>query len=625
MTASSEKDGYGTHVYDNGRDKTCDICGYRRETGIYGISGTVTDDDGTAVSGAAVRLMHGNTQISQTSTDAQGNYSFSGVEPGLYNVVAEQNSVTKTILVTITDQNAANQNIKMPDGSKNSVVEVKGQTPPVVVGGVDAIAEAETVSSGDTVTVKLTVEQKDTPSDKADIDAAAQGKMIGLYLDLSLVKTVKPASGSSTDTTISDTQGKVLEVVVPYDLTGKQGITVYRKHGAEAASALTESNTGKDGTFHLDKVNGLIHIFADKFSTYAVAYTPAGQTYTLTVNGGTGSGSYPEGTIVKISAAVPSGQRFTGWTGAATANASMADTTLTMPAQDITVTARFQNISSSSGGGYTPTTAPIEISYTNGGKVSVSHKNAASHTTITLTLTPDQGYEISSVTVTDKNGKDIAVSNKGAGKYSFIMPNGKAAIHAVFTEIAVSHEDCPKNSACPIWPYTDASVDAWYHDGVHYCIENGLMDGYNSHLFGPNDNLSRAQFVQILFNHKGRPVANYRIQFDDVPGDAWYAEAVRWASAQRIISGYSSGSFGPDDNLTREQLAVILWRYAGSPSAAKEELYFSDTNQISSYALDALRWAVENDIISGSGSGQLEPKGVATRAQAAQMLSKFMN
>ena len=150
------------------------------------------------------------------------------------------------------------------------------------------------------------------------------------------------------------------------------------------------------------------------------------------------------------------------------------------------------------------------------------------------------------------------------------------------------------------------------------------MNGYSEGRFGANDTLSRAQLAQILFNKEGRPRVDYLLNFSDVAGKAWYAGAVRWAASQGIESGYGNGTFGPNDPITREQLAVMLWRYSGSPAAASKELDFNDESQISGYALETMRWAVENGILNGYGDGRLGPKGQATRAQAAQILKNFI-
>ncbi len=177
-----------------------------------------------------------------------------------------------------------------------------------------------------------------------------------------------------------------------------------------------------------------------------------------------------------------------------------------------------------------------------------------------------------------------------------------------------------------VWvnPFSDVAGDAWYYDAVRYASENGLMGGYGNGMFGPNDNLSRAQFAQILFNKEGRPVVNYLLRYNDVADGAWYTEAVRWATSQGVVSGYGNGMFGPNDIITREQLAVMLWRYAGSPAATDKELHFTDADQASGFALEALRWAVENSIINGKSGGILDPQGLATRAEAAQILKNFL-
>lgn len=588
VTANADKDGYGAHTEDNGtvtkpatntetgvRTYKCSVCERVLHTEeipmlTYSISGTVTDHESNNLSDVTVTLMRGNTKVAETTTGSNGAYSFSGVRAGTYNVVATNNDVTKTILVVLTDADATDKNVQMPDGKKNSVVEITGSnTPAVVVGGVDEIAEAQAVNPGETVTVKLTVEKKEesAAANATEIKQVAGGKTLD-FLDLKLEKTVTGGTNDGT-TDITDTQGKVLEIVVPYDFSGKQNVTVYRYHdGSAAALKLAESKAG--GTFRMDRDKGLIHIYATKFSTYAIGYTASGGG-----NGGGGGGSSGGG---------------------------------------------------GNGGGYvSPTTYPVELpASTPGGKVTSSVKNAASGTAVTLTLTPDPGYQISSIAVTDKTGRQITVTAKGNGTYSFIMPSGSVTVSAVFVKLASGYQNCPKDSSCPLWPYSDTNLGAWYHDSVHYCIENGLMSGYGNGLFGPNDNLSRAQFAQMLYNREGRPSAGGGNSFTDVLSGVWYTNTVIWAAARGIVSGYGDGRFGPNDKITREQLVVMLWRYAGSPSATEKELHFSDADKASGYALEALRWAAENGIINGYGNGQLDPEGSATRAQAAQMLVNFL-
>ena len=169
---------------------------------------------------------------------------------------------------------------------------------------------------------------------------------------------------------------------------------------------------------------------------------------------------------------------------------------------------------------------------------------------------------------------------------------------------------------------TDVSESAWYYDAVRFAIENGLMNGIGNNLFAPGANLSRAQLTQILYNKEGKPTVDGMGSFTDVMG-SWYSDAVIWATERNIVSGYGNGLFGPNDNITREQLAVMLWRYAGKPIASTN-LTFSDTDQISDFAQSAIRWAVENKILNGKGSNILAPKSFATRAEVAQMLKNYL-
>ena len=154
-------------------------------------------------------------------------------------------------------------------------------------------------------------------------------------------------------------------------------------------------------------------------------------------------------------------------------------------------------------------------------------------------------------------------------------------------------------------PFSDVSEGDcdWYYEAVWFVREQGLMSGYSDGQFAPEDTLSRSQLAQILFNKEGRPAVNY----GDVSTDRWYTEAVRWAAGQGIVSGYGDGTFGPNDPITREQLAVMLWRYSGSPAADSTELDFNDESEINGFALEALRWAVESGILNGCADGRLGP------------------
>lgn len=172
-------------------------------------------------------------------------------------------------------------------------------------------------------------------------------------------------------------------------------------------------------------------------------------------------------------------------------------------------------------------------------------------------------------------------------------------------------------------PFADVPEGAWYYDAVSYVYANGLMDGVSATTFAPDANMTRAMLVTILWRVEGEPVVNYLLPFTDVPADAWYTEAVRWAASEGIVTGVSDTSFAPNAEITREQLAAILHRYAGEPATAANLAGYADGASVSAYAVDAMRWCVEHGIITGVTDTTLEPQGTATRAQCATMLMWF--
>lgn len=191
---------------------------------------------------------------------------------------------------------------------------------------------------------------------------------------------------------------------------------------------------------------------------------------------------------------------------------------------------------------------------------------------------------------------------------------------------------CAGSRACPIHPYEDASSAAWYHDGVHYCLDTGLMAGVGSDRFVPDGGMTRAMLVAVLYRLEGEPDAVGGPMFTDVTPDAWYADAVGWASSEGIVDGYGDGRFGPDDALTREQLAAILYRYAQykrldiSIGENTNILSYTDAFSVSDYAYPALQWACGSGLVVGmtqNGRAVLLPAGTVTRAQTATILLRL--
>ena len=183
---------------------------------------------------------------------------------------------------------------------------------------------------------------------------------------------------------------------------------------------------------------------------------------------------------------------------------------------------------------------------------------------------------------------------------------------------------CPGGDACPMVRFADLDPAAWYHDGVHWALDMGVMNGVAERIFRPDVSVSRSMLVTMLWRIEGEPEASGDMTFGDVAPDIWYTEAIRWAAGAGIVNGYNAGTFGPDDPISREQLAVILWRYAGCKGTDADRLgRYLDTEKISPWALDAMRWAVQTGLIEGVGEDTLCPKGVATRAQAATLLMRL--
>ena len=194
--------------------------------------------------------------------------------------------------------------------------------------------------------------------------------------------------------------------------------------------------------------------------------------------------------------------------------------------------------------------------------------------------------------------------------------------------VNTNETNCTKGNTCPMHPYVDLDKKLWYHNGVHYCIENGLMTGLSATQFAPNMETSRAMIVTILWRLEGKPVVNYLMQFEDVSAETWYTEAVRWAASEKIVEGYNKFVFGTNDAITREQFATILWHYAKAKGYDLEagegtDLFdFQVALSVSEYAVSAMKWACGSSLMEGDGV-KLTPTADATRVQAAALFQRF--
>ena len=544
----------------------------------YKVTGVVQDYQNTPLNRATVTLMQGNKICGTTTTNRSGQYAFTNVPVGIYNIVAKHNGVTMTVLVAITNANVDAGTITMPEGTVNSKLEVKDEggvtTPDVVVDGLQKEATAIKTEAGSAseVTVTMTVKAEaatDNDTDQTAIKATASASAIIEYLDITVAKTV--VGGTNPGTSNIPETNSVLEIIVPYDFSGRKDVTVYRKHGSEPAAALnkldSKPSTATDGTFFLDSASGRIHIYAQKFSPYAIAYSNE-------------------------------------------------------PAVNPTP----------SGGDYTPTYA-ITVENAEHGTVKANRSYASSGSTVTITVTPEDGYVLAELTVTDSQGNSIEVTDKGNGTYTVKMPSRKVMVKASFV-MDSSFSVCPGDNTCPMWSYSDAETTAWYYDGVHYCIENGLMSGYGNGILNPNADTTRAMVAVMLWKLNDSPVVNDLLDFEDVEEGQWYTEAIRWAKSEGIATGYGNGCFGTNDAVTREQMVTILWHYAqykGIDVSVGENtniLSYHDVFDVAEYAIPAMQWACGSGMIQGKdapvGEGLiLHPKNNGTRAEIAAVLQQF--
>ena len=332
------------------------------------------------------------------------------------------------------------------------------------------------------------------------------------------------------------------------------------------------------------------------------------------------------GDTVKLPADKPTrtGFNFAGWKikdAGEDAETFTAGDAYLMGSEDVTLTAQWNRRNSgggapSGGGGSAVTEYAVTVSTADNGSVAVSPKNAEKGDTVTVTVTPDEGYVLESLTVTDKDGDKVSTTKGEDGKYTFTMPGSTVTVKAVFAEEGTVSE----------LPFEDVKVEQWFYEAVKYVYDNELMNGISATEFNPNGLLTRGTIAQVLFNLEGAD-ADAAAVFDDVPADAWFADAVNWAAANNIVTGYGDGTFGPDNNITREQMAAILYRYAqfkGYDVSAKGDLTaFTDGDNVSEWATDALAWCVGAKLINGRDNGTVDATGTATRAEIAQIFMNF--
>ena len=303
------------------------------------------------------------------------------------------------------------------------------------------------------------------------------------------------------------------------------------------------------------------------------------------------------GTEVTLTSEPNSGYRFHEWN--ITPEATVTDNKFVMPENAVTVSAVFAQRPSSS-------TYPITVKDSTNGSASSSHERASSGTTVTITVMPDKGYTLETLIITDKNGNELKLTDKGGGKYTFTMPSGKVTVEASFIEEAQEQI------------FKDVPVDAYYYEAVKWAAEKGITGGVGNNLFAPNQPCTRAQIVTFLWRAAGSPESKAMSSFTDVAADSYYAKAVAWAVETGITAGTGDGKFSPDATCTRAQAVTFLYRASGAP-AVSGNAAFSDVATNAYYAA-AVKWAEKNGITGGIGGGLFGSDNDCTRAQIVTFL-----
>ena len=341
------------------------------------------------------------------------------------------------------------------------------------------------------------------------------------------------------------------------------------------------------------------------------------QTYTVAFDTNGGSAVAPVtvdavSTVTKPADPTKSGYTFGGWYKDSTLQTpwDFANGTVTA---DTTLYAKWTaNPPAPSYDAPDPTYA-VSAPAAENGSVTVSPRNASAGSTVTITVKPDSGYVLETISATDRNGNDLKLTDRGNGKYTFTMPGSRVEVKVTFLE---------DNSVLNF--FYDVPNGAYYYDAVKWAVDNGITGGVGNSLFAPNQPCTRGQIVTFLWRAAGSPVVNYAMNMTDVAEDAYYGEAVRWALSEGITTGIGDITFGPDAACTRAQAVAFLFRYAvasGMDAVTLADLIsgFADAASVPGYAVSAMNWALSQGIMQGSGT-QLLSGNTCTRAQIVTFL-----
>ncbi|GAB6110210.1 S-layer homology domain-containing protein [Fusibacter bizertensis] len=569
------------------------------EISKYNITGKVIDETPSDVQGAIVRIMNGQNQVGlSTLTANDGTFTIANVLSGTYNLVISKGGSVRTKVITVNNTNFDLGDVVLTASKTNSIVEVKTNTPPIVVGGLDdqfnaapvadkfkgiTALDNTVITNGGSVEIKLIADKKNNSTSNASsilATASSNGRTVGIFLDLSVLKTVKDNLGAEVPTqsaTLSELPS-LIEVLIPLDasLRGKSNYVIYRYHGSTVENITTTANSDGEKVELIE--NGtVLKLKLKKFSTYAIAYN----------------------------APVPSNVD----------NNSSVESTLASP--QITVIASA------------------------GGKISIGQDKK------TGTILPEDGYVIADVlvdeksvgaienyTFTDNKNHKITASFVKVSSLPYYMNQGNKVYIGLSDVVGKTYKYIAPKDVTVLFSdntkaFKDNTID-WAKPSIDFVTEREILNGTSQSLFSPKVNMTRAMFVTAIgkIYESSYGMISGSSRFTDVDSTAYYAKYVAWANENRIIMGKGNNTFSPDEEVTREQMAVIMLNFARFLDLAVQAnatLNFSDYGDISSWAIEGAQYCQENNLMTGRDGGNFKPQSNATRAEVAVVLNRFIS
>ena len=547
---------------------------YGAQTTFYTLADEATGEidiliDNPQNKAVTITVEEGNNVLASVALNG-ANWTINHLEDGFYNIVVRttDGDFTETRLVEVVDGNAVASSFSIPTGKIATVVEVKSEdTPPVAVGGLSEILTTEDKNAAATgsvdVEIKLEAQKEEsTASESAQADTTQYA--------VAQIKKLIPEATATVE--------EKIETVLDLSLI---------KTTTELENNEVKSVEVKDIGSENDKVIEVAVPYETDGKTLKVYRYHDGVAEELTLLSSRPSANFIDGTYF-----VGDGYVFIYASGFSTYAISYEETK--------TVTG---------GGGVT--TYAITGADTKNGKLTVDKKTASSGSTVTITVTPDKGFTLETLTVLDKNGKEVEVKNLGNNKYSFKMPSGKVTVKATFME---------DNTMLNF--FVDVKATDYFYDAVLWAAENDITKGTDAVHFSPSMGTTRAQAVTFLWRAAGCPEPKGDAsKFADVKADSYYEKAVAWAVEQGITTGVTAAEFKPDDICKRGQIVSFLYRYAKGKAVGVNP--FNDV-KADAYYYDAVLWAVENGVTGGTTATTFSPANTCTRAQVVTFLWRYM-